>query len=84
MEQEQIEQLYLKSGDMNYHKFLHDEGWKYDTEALTAAGYERLKKSTQGALLSEEEFLEELSPVDNAVAAKNCTTPYGLWRRRAS
>lgn len=70
MEQEQIEKMCLESTDKNYHTFLHNEGWKYDTEVAAIAGYERLKKSTLGALLSEEEFLEELSPADNAAAAK--------------
>lgn len=70
MEQEQIEKMCLESSDKNYHIFLHNEGWMYDTEAAAIAGYERLKKSTLGSLLSEEEFLEELSPADNAAAAK--------------
>lgn len=70
MEQEQIEKMYLQSSDKNYHTFLHNEGWKYDTEATASAGYERLKKSKIGEPLTWEEFWAELQIEGDASAAQ--------------
>ena len=70
MEQEQIEKICLESSDKNYHTFLHNEGWKYDTEATAIAGYERLKKSKIGEPLTWEEFWAELQIEGDTFAAQ--------------
>jgi len=70
MEREHIEEICLKTSDSKYHVFLQNEGWQYDSEETALAGYGRLKKSSHGALLTEDEFLEEIFPMEDIEAAR--------------
>ncbi len=70
MEWEHIEEICLKTSDSKCHVFLQNEGWRYDSEETALAGYGRLKKSSHGSLLTEDEFLEEIFPVEDIKAAR--------------
>ena len=70
MEREQIAKMCLECSDKDYHIFLHNEGWKYDTKEDAIAGYERQKKSSLGAPLTWDEFWAELRMKDAPSAAQ--------------
>lgn len=74
MEQEQIKKMCLETSDKNYHTFLHNEGWKYDTEAAAIAGYERLRKSTLGRCCPRRSFRRNCLRWRTLRLLSGCTT----------
>ena len=66
MDQEQLNTLFHNTTDERYKKFLCDRRWKFETEAAVKTAYARMKKATDGEVLTEEEFLLELQPRDTS------------------
>lgn len=64
MEHEQIVELCKATDDQAFHAFARDYGWKYETKEDFRTAYARKTKSTQGIILTEDEFLSELQVED--------------------
>jgi len=64
MELDQIVELCKTTDDEAFHKFACDNGWKYETAKDLQSAFARKVKSTQGTILTEDEFLAELQVED--------------------
>ena len=54
MNQDRLNTLFHSTSDEQYKKFLCDRGWEFETETAAKAAYERMKKVSAGAVLTEE------------------------------
>ena len=50
----------------DYEQFIHDYGYKYTEEATMKAAYDRAWKAQHGIALTEDEFIAEVEPKDDA------------------
>lgn len=49
----------------DYEQFIHDKGYKYQNEDDLKAAYDRSWKSSHGIIITEDEFIAEVSPRDD-------------------
>ena len=65
---------------MDYEKFKLDRGWKFKTEETLKAAFQRLQKSHDGSILTQEEFLLEAEKPDSEKAKEVYRALFTLWK----